>query len=86
MSRVRQTLEVSGQPTDDASIDQFMGFFLSSMEEGTDLSSTVDVIREGGEWLMCDDLEEDTPDESVDPGASLPTAVARSATTSRWRS
>lgn len=72
---VRQTLEVSGQPTDDASIDQFMGFFLSSMEEGTDLASTVDVTRENGDWLMCDDLEEDTPDESFDPGASLPPAV-----------
>lgn len=72
---VRQTLGAAGQPTDDATIDQFMGFFLSSMDEGTDLTSTVDVIRENGGWLLCDDLEEDVPDESFDPDASLPPAV-----------
>ncbi len=71
---VRQSLEATGQPTDDTTVEQFLAFFLESMEEGSDLTSTVDVTREAGDWRVCDDLVDD-PGASFDPGASLPPPV-----------
>ena len=53
---VRDSLAASGQPTDDATIDQFLGFFTAALAEGTDLASSVEVIRQDGAWLLCDTL------------------------------
>jgi hypothetical protein len=68
---MRQVLEALGQPSDDATIDGFLPSFLESMAAGTDLGATILVVREDGEWLMCDDLSPDAPVESFDPNATL---------------
>jgi hypothetical protein len=67
---VKASLEAAGQPVDDATVDQFMGFLTSTMAEGTDISSTVEVVREGGQWLMCDDMSTEDPEASYDPNAT----------------
>lgn len=68
---MRALLEEFGQPSDDATIDQFLGEMTADMAEGEDLASVVEVIREDGQWLVCDDLEGDDPDETFDPGATM---------------
>jgi hypothetical protein len=69
---IRQTLEATEQPTDDATVEQYLDFFIASLEEGEDISATVDVVRENGAWLLCDDMIGEDPGESFDPGASAP--------------
>jgi hypothetical protein len=69
---MKSLLEEVGQPTDDATVDTFLAEMTADMAEGEDLTATVEVIRENGEWLVCDDLSGEEPSETFDPGASLP--------------
>jgi hypothetical protein len=68
---VGRALQLAGQPTDDASVDGFLADFLAVLAAGTDLTSTVDVVRRDGDWQLCDDLGPALADVSFDPGASL---------------
>lgn len=68
-------LESRGQePTDDV-IDLYLPTVTRMFAEGQtqDLDEDVEVVLEGGEWLLCDDLDDEpggspSPDESGAPG------------------
>lgn len=72
---VRQTLAQIGQATDEAAVEEYLGYFLDSFQEPVDLATTADVVRQDGQWLLCDDLVEYVPDETLDPLASIAPAV-----------
>jgi len=65
------SLYAAGQPTDQESVDQFLGFLTASFQEGTPIDVNAEVDRgKNGQWLLCDDLSGDSPDASFDPNAS----------------
>lgn len=66
-----ELLETFEQPTDEATVDQFLGEMLADLAQGSTLDATVDVVRVDGEWLVCDDLRSDAPEESFDPDATI---------------
>jgi hypothetical protein len=55
-------LEAAGQPTDDASVEAIMVNIRASAAEGQALDDVVQVRRENGQWLVCDDFD-DRPDD-----------------------
>lgn len=69
---VRAALEATGQPTDDASVDQYLRTLVDAFSSGVPIDTQADVVRVDGEWLLCDDFQgEDDPDPSFDPDASF---------------
>ncbi|MFN8620994.1 MAG: hypothetical protein U0869_09655 [Chloroflexota bacterium] len=72
---VGNTLTVLGQETSPAQVDEYLGYFVDSLEAPQDLTSTVSVVREGGTWRLCDDLQGGQALGSFDPGASPATAI-----------
>jgi len=41
---------------DDAMLDQFLGPMLEQAEQGTDMDDDVELVNEGGTWLICGNL------------------------------
>jgi hypothetical protein len=64
---VRQVLEVMGQEATDEMIDMLLPELMSSLQQNNDLSDDVDVTLEDGQWLVCEALGEDGPDETEGP-------------------
>lgn len=73
---VRAVLEASGQPATDEMVAMTVPMLLELFAEGTDMSEELDVIREDGEWVVCDTDLIDGGTEEPDPMASMAPALA----------
>ena len=67
---LRTSLEALGQSADDATIDQFLSSIMGRLGN-IPVSSDVDVVREDGQWLVCDRLQGDLPGETFDAAGGL---------------
>jgi hypothetical protein len=55
-SFLQQALEASGQQVTDQEMDFVIGLFESMAGQEAPIDADVDVVREDGEWVVCDDL------------------------------
>ncbi len=54
---LREVLKAQGLgEVDDAMLDQVMGPALAQAEQTTELNDDVDMVNEGGTWLICGDI------------------------------
>ena len=54
---LREVLKAQGLgEVDDAMLDQFVGPALAEFEQATELNADVDMVNEGGQWLICGDI------------------------------
>lgn len=51
---MKKVLETQGMPVDDATIDQMITAMGGSLSQTQDIDEDVNVVNEGGKWLMCE--------------------------------
>jgi hypothetical protein len=52
---VKKAAEAAGQPMDDAQIDLALGMLTGLGEMSQDVNTDLDLVNEGGKWLICDE-------------------------------
>lgn len=68
---VRQMIAAGGEEPTEEQVDSMVDFMRSSMTGEQPLDEEIRVVREGGEWLVCDDLDgDDEPDPGYEPSVS----------------
>lgn len=72
---VRSVLEASGQPATDEMVGMMLPMLMELFAEGTDMSAELDVIREDGGWVVCDDDLVDGGSTEPDPLPSMAPAA-----------
>ena len=50
---VKQILTNSGQPADDATVSTMLAGMSSALTQSQDLDEDVNLVQEGGKWLIC---------------------------------
>jgi hypothetical protein len=68
---VAERLAAAGQPADGATVDASLDALQAALAVGRDLTTTVEVIRVGGDWLVCGGLGLAVPGEPVPGRADL---------------
>jgi hypothetical protein len=51
---MKTMLSAQGQPADDATVDAIMGGMTSALEQSQKFDQDVQVVNEGGKWLLCE--------------------------------
>jgi len=72
---VKAVLEASGQPATDEMVAMMLPMLMELFAEGTDMSADLDVVREDGEWVVCDTDLVDGGSVEPDPMASMAPAA-----------
>lgn len=71
---VRQVLDSMGETVTEEILDEYTPLFVAAVEAPQDLTDpSVEVVREDGYWLVCDELGEEeppSPGPTPEPGAS----------------
>jgi len=55
-SFLKKSAEAAGQTVTDADLDMMMGFFTAMGGQETPFDGDVQMVKEGGKWLICDEL------------------------------
>ncbi|MBA2570110.1 MAG: hypothetical protein H0V04_02895 [Chloroflexi bacterium] len=55
---VRSLLTAQGVPADDATVDQTLQSMTAAFADAQTIDSQVDVVNEGGQWLVCGDISD----------------------------
>jgi hypothetical protein len=50
---MKAMMEAQGQPVDDATLDMAIGAMSSQLSQSQPLDEDVEVVQEGGKWLIC---------------------------------
>lgn len=53
---MKKVMEAQGLPADDATIDMALQAMGSALSQATELDEDIDVVNEGGKWLICSDI------------------------------
>lgn len=73
---VAERLEAAGQPAESTAVDASLGALQAALADGRDLTSTVDVVRTGGDWRVCGGLGLTVTGETAPVRADLCTLVS----------
>lgn len=68
---VAERLEAAGQPAEATAVDASLEALQATLADGRDLTSTVDVVRTGGDWRVCGGLGLAVPGDTAPIRADL---------------
>ena len=50
---MKEVLSAQGQTVEDAELDAGLAMIAGQLEQGQELDQKIDMVKEGGKWLMC---------------------------------
>ena len=50
---MKEVLSAQGQTVEDAELDAGLAMIAGQLEQGQALDQKIDMVKEGGKWLMC---------------------------------